>query len=173
MTARILPQIERSTLLSDLGSLLADPATYALDIPVAVALLSYSTGLQRGTFTQATAPLVVAETIAPAWSASSCSVTPHGRAGAGWRSWASRWRWAAPSRCPGTVRWASRDQPLRSRRVSGASASAISRTPSRCATPHVAASSMTPAVASTATPSMKPRTPRVSPRSGSRVRIAQ
>ena len=31
-----------------------------------VALLSYSTALQRGTVTQATAPLVVGETIAPA-----------------------------------------------------------------------------------------------------------
>lgn len=66
VAARILPQIEWSTLVSDLGALLTDPATYALAIAAVVALLTYSTALQRGTVTQATAPLVVAETIAPA-----------------------------------------------------------------------------------------------------------
>lgn len=66
VAARILPQIEWSTLFSDLRLLLTDPAAYALGVAAVVALLSYSTALQRGTVTQATAPLVVAETIAPA-----------------------------------------------------------------------------------------------------------
>jgi drug/metabolite transporter (DMT)-like permease len=66
VAARILPQVGWSTLVGDLGALLSDPATYALAIATVVALLSYSTALQRGTVTQATAPLVVAETVAPA-----------------------------------------------------------------------------------------------------------
>lgn len=66
VAARILPQIGWSTLFADLGALLTDPATYALVVAAAVALLSYSIALQRGTVTQATAPLVVGETIAPA-----------------------------------------------------------------------------------------------------------
>ncbi|MBA8793711.1 drug/metabolite transporter (DMT)-like permease [Friedmanniella endophytica] len=45
---------------------LTDPATYALLVGGAVALLTYSTALQRGSVTQATAPLVVLETVAPA-----------------------------------------------------------------------------------------------------------
>ncbi|HET7821332.1 MAG TPA: hypothetical protein VFL10_07385 [Ornithinibacter sp.] len=66
VAARVLPRIGWDTLLSDLGALLRDPATYALAVAAVVALLSYSTALQRGTVTQATAPLVVGETVVPA-----------------------------------------------------------------------------------------------------------
>jgi uncharacterized membrane protein (DUF441 family) len=66
VAARVLAPIGFDTLFSDLGVLLRDPATYALAVAAVVALLSYSTALQRGTVTQATAPLVVGETIAPA-----------------------------------------------------------------------------------------------------------
>jgi hypothetical protein len=51
---------------SEVGALLKNPTTYALAVACVVALLTYSTALQRGTVTQATAPLVVGETIAPA-----------------------------------------------------------------------------------------------------------
>ena len=66
VAARVLPPIGWDTLFSDLGALLRDPATYALAVAAVVALLSYSTALQRGTVTQATAPLVVGETVVPA-----------------------------------------------------------------------------------------------------------
>jgi drug/metabolite transporter (DMT)-like permease len=45
---------------------LTSPATYGLLAAGAVALLTYSTALQRGSVTVATAPLVVMETVAPA-----------------------------------------------------------------------------------------------------------
>jgi drug/metabolite transporter (DMT)-like permease len=45
---------------------LTDPASYGLLVAAAVALMTYSTALQRGSVTVATAPLVVAETVAPA-----------------------------------------------------------------------------------------------------------
>ena len=60
IAARILPASYHP------GVLLTDPATYALVIAAPVGLLALSTALQRGTVTQATAPLVVAETVAPA-----------------------------------------------------------------------------------------------------------
>lgn len=60
VAARILPAP------FTLRELITDPASYALLISGAVALLTYSTALQRGTVTQATAPLVVGETVAPA-----------------------------------------------------------------------------------------------------------
>ena len=66
VAARILPDVGRSTVASDVAALLTDPATYALAVAAVVALLAYSTALQRGTVTQATAPLVVGETVAPA-----------------------------------------------------------------------------------------------------------
>jgi len=50
----------------DLSALLTSPATYALAVAGIVAMLSYSIALQRGSVTQATAPLVVGETVAPA-----------------------------------------------------------------------------------------------------------
>ncbi|MGW7684013.1 hypothetical protein ACWGID_24950 [Kribbella sp. NPDC054772] len=67
VAARILPSsVQLDTLFSDLGVLLRDPAIYALILAGGVALLTYSTALQRGTVTQATAPLVIGETVAPA-----------------------------------------------------------------------------------------------------------
>lgn len=47
-------------------ALLHSPPAYALVVAGAVALLAYSTALQRGSVTAATAPLVVGETVAPA-----------------------------------------------------------------------------------------------------------
>lgn len=47
-------------------AVLTSPATYGLLVAGAVALLIYPTALQRGSVTQATAPLVVFETVAPA-----------------------------------------------------------------------------------------------------------
>ena len=66
IAARVLPEVGLETLFSDIGALLRDPATYALAVAAVVALLTYSTALQRGTVTQATAPLVVGETVVPA-----------------------------------------------------------------------------------------------------------
>lgn len=66
VAARVLPQVGWDTIGSDVNTLLRDPATYALAAAAVVALLSYSTALQRGTVTQATGPLVVGETLAPA-----------------------------------------------------------------------------------------------------------
>ena len=67
LAARVLPSSVRlDTLFSDLGTLLTDPSTYALVLSGGVALLTYPTALQRGSVTQATAPLVVGETVAPA-----------------------------------------------------------------------------------------------------------
>jgi len=67
VAARVLPSSVRlDTLFSDLGTLLTDPSTYALILSGGVALLTYSTALQRGSVTQATAPLVIGETVAPA-----------------------------------------------------------------------------------------------------------
>ena len=60
VAARVLPA------QLTVGALLTSPATYGLVIAGAVALLTYSTALQRGTVTQVTAPLVVLETVAPA-----------------------------------------------------------------------------------------------------------
>lgn len=48
------------------GAVLTSPATYGLLVAGAAALLIYPTALQRGSVTQATAPLVVFETVAPA-----------------------------------------------------------------------------------------------------------
>jgi drug/metabolite transporter (DMT)-like permease len=67
VAARMLPEpLSFSDVLGSVGKLLADPATYALAVAGGVALLAYSTALQRGSVTAATAPLVVGETIAPA-----------------------------------------------------------------------------------------------------------
>jgi len=60
VAARILPSP------ITVGGLLTEPATYALVVGGAVSLLTYSTALQRGSVTLATAPLVVLETVAPA-----------------------------------------------------------------------------------------------------------
>lgn len=66
VAARMLPALGWDSIAGDLWALATDPATYALAVAAVVALLSYSTALQRGTVTQATAPLVVAETVVPA-----------------------------------------------------------------------------------------------------------
>ncbi|MBM6405430.1 hypothetical protein JQN72_14385 [Phycicoccus sp. CSK15P-2] len=67
VAARMLPgSLAPDALLGSLEVLLESPATYALGLAGALALLTYSTALQRGTVTQATAPLVVGETVLPA-----------------------------------------------------------------------------------------------------------
>lgn len=67
VAARMLPEsFSLDAIGSTLDDLLTDPATYALLLAAVIALLTYSTALQRGTVTQATAPLVVGETVAPA-----------------------------------------------------------------------------------------------------------
>jgi drug/metabolite transporter (DMT)-like permease len=66
VAARMLPRLGWTTLPEHLGELLTNPATYALVVAAVVALLSYSIALQRGTVTQATAPLVIGETLVPA-----------------------------------------------------------------------------------------------------------
>ncbi len=67
VAARMMPgSFSLDNLGNQVGSLLTDPAFYGLVIAGVVAMLTYSTALQRGSVTQATAPLVVGETIAPA-----------------------------------------------------------------------------------------------------------
>jgi hypothetical protein len=67
VAARILPgSVRLDTLFSDLGTLLTDPSIYALILSGAIGLFTYAAALQRGSVTQATAPLVVGETVAPA-----------------------------------------------------------------------------------------------------------
>jgi hypothetical protein len=51
---------------TDVHLLLRSPATYAVIVAAPVALTAYATALQRGTVVQATAPLVVGETVLPA-----------------------------------------------------------------------------------------------------------
>ena len=58
--ARALPGSWHPTVL------LTDPAAYALGVSALVGALAYSSALQRGTVTQATAPLVFGETVVPA-----------------------------------------------------------------------------------------------------------
>lgn len=48
------------------GQLLESPASYALLVAAPLALTTYATALQRGSVVQATAPLVVGETVLPA-----------------------------------------------------------------------------------------------------------
>jgi len=67
VAARMLPEsFSLDAIGSTLDDLLTDPATYALLVAAVIAMLAYSTALQRGSVTQATAPLVVGETVAPA-----------------------------------------------------------------------------------------------------------
>jgi drug/metabolite transporter (DMT)-like permease len=67
VAARLLPeQLSGSEPGTSLRRLATSPPTYALVLAGGVALLAYSTALQRSTVTAATAPLVVGETIAPA-----------------------------------------------------------------------------------------------------------
>jgi uncharacterized membrane protein len=67
VATRMLPAEVSLGRLRDSADLwLEDPATYAIVAAGALAMLSYSVALQRGTVTQATAPLVVGETVLPA-----------------------------------------------------------------------------------------------------------
>ncbi len=67
VAARMLPEpLEWTEPVRSLRLLATNPVTYGLLVAGAVALLAYSTALQRGRVTVATAPLVVGETIAPA-----------------------------------------------------------------------------------------------------------
>lgn len=67
VAARMIPgSLALDHLVAEPQEVLTSPATYALVVAGALAMLAYSTALQRGTVTQATAPLVVCETIAPA-----------------------------------------------------------------------------------------------------------
>lgn len=67
VASRMLPgDLDPAHFSGEIGRLLASPATYALVVSAVVALLTYSIALQRGSVTQATAPLVVGETLAPA-----------------------------------------------------------------------------------------------------------
>ena len=53
-------------LLPPVHVLAQSPSTYALVVAAPLALVTYATGLQRGSVVQATAPLVVGETVLPA-----------------------------------------------------------------------------------------------------------
>lgn len=67
VAARMLPaDLSLEHLAHTVAALLRNPATYALVAAGALAMLTYAIALQRGTVTQATAPLVVGETVAPA-----------------------------------------------------------------------------------------------------------
>ncbi|GAA1973295.1 hypothetical protein GCM10009798_38150 [Nocardioides panacihumi] len=67
VAARALPAFPSgSRPAHDAQLLLTAPALYALLLAAAFALTAYATALQRGTVVQATAPLVVGETVLPA-----------------------------------------------------------------------------------------------------------
>lgn len=67
VAARMLPgTLTVSGVVDDPSPLLTSPALYALVLAGVVAMLTYSIALQRGSVTQATAPLVVGETVVPA-----------------------------------------------------------------------------------------------------------
>jgi drug/metabolite transporter (DMT)-like permease len=53
-------------LTDDVSAVASSPATYAALVATPLALIAYATALQRGTVVQATAPLVVGETVLPA-----------------------------------------------------------------------------------------------------------
>lgn len=84
IASRVLPgDLSLTHLLGAVEELLRIPATYALLVGGALALLSYSIALQRGSVTQATAPLVVGETVAPA-PVGVLLLGDHARPGWGW-----------------------------------------------------------------------------------------
>lgn len=67
VASRMLPgDLSPGDIGDEVGTLLTSPATYALIVAGVVAMLTYSIALQRGSVTQATAPLVVGETVVPA-----------------------------------------------------------------------------------------------------------
>lgn len=67
VAARVLSvPVTGDRLAADLRTLVGAPAFYAVLAATPVALVAYATALQRGTVVEATAPLVVAETVLPA-----------------------------------------------------------------------------------------------------------
>jgi len=67
VAARLLSAVvERGRWADDLHRLLTAPAAYALLAAAVLALVTYASALQRGSVVQATAPLVVGETVLPA-----------------------------------------------------------------------------------------------------------
>jgi drug/metabolite transporter (DMT)-like permease len=59
IAARVLPELA-------IGTIVTHPATYALVVSGAVAFLLYSLALQRGSVTEATALMIVSQTVTPA-----------------------------------------------------------------------------------------------------------
>ncbi|QBR91539.1 hypothetical protein [Nocardioides euryhalodurans] len=67
VATRMLPQdLSLERLRDSVDILLRSPAAYAIVVAGVLAMLAYSVALQRGSVTQATAPLVVGETVLPA-----------------------------------------------------------------------------------------------------------
>lgn len=67
VASRMLPgDLSLDHIGDEVDTLLTNPSTYGLAVGGAVAMLTYSIALQRGSVTRATAPLVVGETVAPA-----------------------------------------------------------------------------------------------------------
>ncbi|MCW2847800.1 MAG: putative integral rane protein [Marmoricola sp.] len=67
VSARLLSSLTgRSSVVASVQQMLESPAAYALLVAAPLALVSYATALQRGSVVQATAPLVVGETVLPA-----------------------------------------------------------------------------------------------------------
>ncbi len=67
VSARLLSSLTgRGSLVALFQQMLESPAAYALLVAAPLALVTYATALQRGSVVQATAPLVVGETVLPA-----------------------------------------------------------------------------------------------------------
>jgi drug/metabolite transporter (DMT)-like permease len=66
VAARALSSAAHHALAPPVHLLVAAPSSYALLLAAALALVTYATALQRGSVVQATAPLVVGETVLPA-----------------------------------------------------------------------------------------------------------
>ncbi|GAA3674644.1 hypothetical protein GCM10022237_37790 [Nocardioides ginsengisoli] len=66
VAARVLSPPLGGDLRADLVALVQSPATYALLVAAPLGLVAYATALQRGSVVEATAPLVVTETVLPA-----------------------------------------------------------------------------------------------------------
>ena len=84
VASRMLPgHLSLGSILGEVDTLLTSPPAYALVVAGAVAMLTYALALQRGSVTQATAPLVVGETVAPAL-VGLLLLGDHARPGWGW-----------------------------------------------------------------------------------------
>lgn len=66
VSARLLSSLTGGSLVGSLHQMLGSPSAYALLVAAPLALVTYATALQRGSVVQATAPLVVGETVLPA-----------------------------------------------------------------------------------------------------------